>query len=642
MQFVTIKSFVSPLKGFLILPSATQEKKSDTISCELDDKPRLYVIGSIGQVNQKISHLELGLKRYDSSEDVSKEILSALDTRNPTVFFLMLLLNNGCLVKVPEECSGFNRNSVLKELHDRPCRKLVPNHPFPLFFSLKVIGQMGLKRRKASRKVSRAVRAKERDQKVMQKSGKHATEKIAQKKMVTEKDKLVELYQYPGYCKEKPTPLPNGIELSEILGKVIRAQGKTPVGKTRWAAKMLQKFLDAPCIQAILLDSFWWQFLHLYHPNQEIQGLLFERISENYSRVLFGCHKVANQEHILTLFPSLLSQAVYTCFCYCFSRSWFNTHEFKAGLCDVFSEWLRGSLNAPGSYTKWDYSQLEPERSRREDLLSGKGKLGTGCDISFINYALPGTTRKHPSKSQKVKGYFICKHQYRGRSCKHGSIKKVKKSVSRKKIKKEFPLEEETAYITTEKLFLPPQPLEKMNLYFQSLRTTEDDEQNLSYKHQRPLKKKLKIALLPRESHPASSGPDYTWHHLNIHGHCPLIQHFLQKRNAVSKAGCDIFLSRRAICKPIPDSAQTYAEVIKQSFKSLRQRHKDFMKTYRRQRREMRKFDQMCKYNLLIFRQEMLEEMKRQAQKQKELFSCPEALSSSDKFMCRTPKVTFN
>lgn len=47
----------------------------------------VYVIGSIGQVNQKISHLELGLKRYDSSEGVSKEILSAFYTRNPTVFF---------------------------------------------------------------------------------------------------------------------------------------------------------------------------------------------------------------------------------------------------------------------------------------------------------------------------------------------------------------------------------------------------------------------------------------------------------------------------------------------------------------------------------------------------------------------------
>ncbi|CAI5786013.1 Hypothetical predicted protein [Podarcis lilfordi] len=516
MQFVTIKSFVSPLKGFLILPSATQEKKRDAITCILDDKPRLYVIGSIGQVNQKISHLELGLKRYDSSEGV--------------------------------------------------------------------IGEMGLKRRKTSRKVSRSVRAKERDQKVTQKFGKHAAEKIAQKKMVTEKDKLVELYQYPGYCKEKPTPLPNGIELSEILEKVIRAQGKTPVGKTRWASKMLQKFLDAPCIQAILLDSFWWQFLHLYHPNQEIQGHLFERISENYSRILLGCHKVANQEHILTHFPSLLSQAVYTCFCYCFSRSWFNTHEFKAGLCDIFSEWLRGSLNAPGSYTKWDYSQLEPERSRREDLLSGKGKLGTGCDISFSSYALPGTTRKHPLTLRK----------------KHTAIKKVKKSVSRKKIQKQFPLEE------------------KMSLYFHSLRTTEDDEQHSSQKHQRSSKKKLKIALLPRESHPASSGPEYTWHHLNIRGHCPLIQHFLQKQNA------------------------TYAEVIKQSFQSLRQRHKDFMKTYRRHRREMRKFDQLSKYNLLVFRQEMLEEMKKQAQKQKELFSCPEGLSSSDKFICRTPKVTFN
>ncbi|KAF7240545.1 hypothetical protein EYD10_12744, partial [Varanus komodoensis] len=74
MEFVTTESFVSPLKGFLILPPADQEKKNETMYCQLDDKPRPYVIGSIRNVNQKITHLELGLKKFDSSDLVIENV----------------------------------------------------------------------------------------------------------------------------------------------------------------------------------------------------------------------------------------------------------------------------------------------------------------------------------------------------------------------------------------------------------------------------------------------------------------------------------------------------------------------------------------------------------------------------------------
>lgn len=56
--------------------------------------------------------------------------------------------------------------------------------------------------------------------------------------MITEKNKLVELYHYPGYHEEEMTPLPNGIELNAILEKVIRAQSKTVVGKVVWTFRV--------------------------------------------------------------------------------------------------------------------------------------------------------------------------------------------------------------------------------------------------------------------------------------------------------------------------------------------------------------------------------------------------------------------
>ncbi|KAM6436458.1 protein FAM227A [Liasis olivaceus] len=554
MDVIHTKAFLSPLKGFLILPSSTQEERSDTVNCSLDDLPHLYAIGNIQNVNQKISHLELGVRRYDSSDVV---------------------------------------------IEDMMLRKYT-----------------GLKGPRKGRHISKG---KEKDQVVMQKSGRHSSDvdtlrhqsKIAQKKVVTEKNKLVELYHYPGYRKEELTPLPNGIQMDEILEKVIHAQSKTAVGKTQWAVKMLHRFLDAPCTRAVLLDSFWWQFLHLYHPNREIQGHLFERIAENYARILLGYHKVSNQECILKFFPSLLSQAVYTCFCSCFPRSWFNTSEFKAQLCDVFSEWLGGTLHEPRSFNKWDYSQLEPERSRREDLMSGKKKLGTDTNVPFESYK---------QYSSRGKAHLQVQKQIPSRKAFNIFIKKARKTVSGKKDQKQ--LSKKVSTLKSKEIKHAASSIDQLK---------ENSEKDVWSRHQNLSKKKLKIALLPRESHPACRGPEFTWHRFNISGHSPLIQHFFQKQSAESKSGCDIFLSRREICKPMPDSVQTYAEVIKEGFHILHQRRKAFRKCYWKQYREMRNFEEQNKYNQELYRQAIQEEMKkRKAQKQKELLSLRDGQNSSE------------
>ncbi|XP_039191399.1 protein FAM227A isoform X1 [Crotalus tigris] len=552
MDLIHTKAFLSPLSGFLILPSSTQEERSKTMSCNLDDLPRLYVIGNIQNVNKKISHLELGLRRYDSSDVVIEDMMQ---------------------------------------------RKYA-----------------GLK---GPRKGRRTSRVKEKEQVVIQKYGRLGSDegtlrnqkKIAQKKMITEKNKLVELYHYPGYHEEEMTPLPNGIELNEILEKVIRAQSKSVVGKTKWAVKMLHRFFDVPSTRAVLLDSFWWQFLHLYHPNREIQGHLFERIAENYASILLGNHRVSNQECILKFFPSLLSQAVYICFCSCFPRSWFNTSEFKAQLCDVFFEWLGGTLHEPRSFNKWDYSQLEPERSRREDLMSKKKKIGTGTGISFESYKQYSSIGKTHMQIQKIPA----------RKTFNISVKKSKKTVSGKKYQKQ--LSKEVTTLESEEIKHTTSSSDQLK---------EDNEKAAWSRHQNLPKKKLKIAMLPRESHPACYGPELTWHRFNISGHSPLIQHYFQKHGTESKSGCDIFLSRREIYKPMPDSVKTYAEVIKESFHILHQKHKAFRKCYWQQYREMRNFDEQNKCNQELYRQAIKEEMKkRKAQKQKELLSLKDAEPSS-------------
>uniref|UniRef100_K7F8X1 Family with sequence similarity 227 member A n=1 Tax=Pelodiscus sinensis TaxID=13735 RepID=K7F8X1_PELSI len=382
-----------------------------------------------------------------------------------------------------------------------------------------------------------------------------------------EKNKLVELYQYPGFNEHEPTPLPNGMELADIIEKVVHAQRKSASGKvlcilTKSSKMMLQKFLTAPVSHAILLDSFWWFFLHLYQPDKKIQGRLFDRIAKNYAALLFDCHKFSNHKALIKVFPSLLSQTLYTCFCSSFPRSWFNTHEFKSQLCNVLSEWMAGTLPVPGSYSSWDYSLLEPERCRREDLLSTKGKQRKGENTDEIASPMSQEVMwAEPSLSQRefhASGSPEKTPQLPTQSYKVNSIlfmKMCNKTII-------------ASCLTAQPKEKPPQETKKR------------DEVSACFQ------------MFPVQSHPACQGPDFTWHLFNINGHSPLIQHFLQSYKLEPQSGQDIFIHRREFTFQITESTPTYADVIQQGFNHIRQLDKAFKTVYQRHRREIKDFDQ--------------------------------------------------
>lgn len=56
----------------------------------LNNQPSAYVIGSMRRVNQKIAQLELGLKRFDSCDVVSNEILCHTLGQYKSVSFTMI------------------------------------------------------------------------------------------------------------------------------------------------------------------------------------------------------------------------------------------------------------------------------------------------------------------------------------------------------------------------------------------------------------------------------------------------------------------------------------------------------------------------------------------------------------------------
>ncbi|XP_074865170.1 protein FAM227A isoform X1 [Carettochelys insculpta] len=478
---------MSSFQEFMGVLPLKQAKETENMQQSLSAKPSLCLIGSMQKVNQKIAHLELDLKKFHPGD------------------------------LVIEESESSNR-------------------------------YFGQKSFREEKKHFRTSRGRDRDQKeICSFAQKYENSvcvsdfdplsqtKITQKKPqdTLEKNKLVELYQYPGYNEHEPTPLPNGTELADVIEKVVRAQRKSASGKTPFSPKMLQKFLTAPVSQAVLLDSFWWFFLHLYQPNREIQGWLFDRIAKNYAAFLFECYKFRYQEALIKVFPSLLSQALYTCFCSSFPRSWFNTHEFKSQLCNVLSEWMTGTLPAPGGYSSWNYSLLEPERCRREDLLSTKGKQRKESSVPFASSKASGIPEKtpqlptQPNKKSMPLGQTVNKYQPDQTSLDLSSKEVVHASMSLKDI--------------------------NFHTMPHDLQPEKDDPKRTSKQPQHRFEtRQLKIPPLHRESHPACQGPAFTWHLFNINGHSPLIQHFLQSYNVEPQAGQDILIHRREICKPIP------------------------------------------------------------------------------------------
>ncbi|XP_074865179.1 protein FAM227A isoform X2 [Carettochelys insculpta] len=409
---------MSSFQEFMGVLPLKQAKETENMQQSLSAKPSLCLIGSMQKVNQKIAHLELDLKKFHPGD------------------------------LVIEESESSNR-------------------------------YFGQKSFREEKKHFRTSRGRDRDQKeICSFAQKYENSvcvsdfdplsqtKITQKKPqdTLEKNKLVELYQYPGYNEHEPTPLPNGTELADVIEKVVRAQRKSASGK---------------------------------------------------------------------VFPSLLSQALYTCFCSSFPRSWFNTHEFKSQLCNVLSEWMTGTLPAPGGYSSWNYSLLEPERCRREDLLSTKGKQRKESSVPFASSKASGIPEKtpqlptQPNKKSMPLGQTVNKYQPDQTSLDLSSKEVVHASMSLKDI--------------------------NFHTMPHDLQPEKDDPKRTSKQPQHRFEtRQLKIPPLHRESHPACQGPAFTWHLFNINGHSPLIQHFLQSYNVEPQAGQDILIHRREICKPIP------------------------------------------------------------------------------------------
>ncbi|PNI48891.1 FAM227A isoform 9 [Pan troglodytes] len=233
----------------------------------------------------------------------------------------------------------------------------------------------------------------------------HARSSVIKRK-TADKNLLAELYQYSNFNSSKPNKLPNGVDFCDMVGNVVRAERDCLSGKHFCSGRELEKFLSSPSPRAIWLDSFWWIFHERYQPNKELQNNLFDRIAQHYALLLFRVPKSHYEEALLKRLPSLLSKAVYTSFCCCFPQSWFNTHEFKSDICNTMSLWISGTYPSPQSYDSWDYSELDPERFRREELMLYRRRLTKEHHCQTLVLKKPTQEVKRISEARECENMF--------------------------------------------------------------------------------------------------------------------------------------------------------------------------------------------------------------------------------------------
>ncbi|KAM4881123.1 protein FAM227A [Thomomys bottae] len=326
------------------------------------------------------------------------------------------------------------------------------------------------------------------------------------KRKTADKNMLAELYQHPPFNAAKPNKLPNGVNFCDMVGNVVRSEKNPLSGKSYCLDRELEKFLSSPFPKAIWLDSFWWIFHERYQPDNEIQVKLFDRIARHYATILFHLPRSHYEEALLKKFPTILSKALYTSFCCCFPQSWFNTHEFKSEICNTMNLWIAGTYPCPQSYKMWDYSELDPEGFRREELLAQRKRQLKGRDISFSSWKRPSL--KSGQKKLPHSQFYLTTDK----------TLSVKLNV------------EENCKLPGAAKGLPRSPTLLLRKPTRTVRRISEARQ---------------FANMFKESCPARRSPEMTHSLYNLCGKSPLIMYFLLNYSTLDQRGQDVLITRR-------------------------------------------------------------------------------------------------
>ncbi|XP_020371644.2 protein FAM227A isoform X1 [Rhincodon typus] len=367
--------------------------------------------------------------------------------------------------------------------------------------------------------------------------------------------KLVELQQYPGFCTEEPTPLPNETDLEQIWANV--QQARTHCLKQSGYLTVFQQLLHSTLVQNLLLDTFWWIFLLLYQTDYSVQCQLFDRISKNYVQLIMDCQNYYYGDRFLQELPSTLSQAVYVSFCCTFPQSWmqFHNNDFRSQLCNIVYQWFGGVQPIPRIYNNWNYDVLLPQevkdmKSRTTQDTDHDKSIGKKLSLIDFHSTYEGSCNLESNRSSVT-------------SVNH------KLSIQNKSFRSAPRLSQNTSVQV------------KRNSKVQRNSHVKVDNNQLDNKSTSSLgnvrlvsnmmSSSQRLTRIPshKQSHVVGPGPKFAKNLFNLFGLSPLVLNFLQRLNLEPRAGENLYVTRTEIQHLPSDDAPTYSDVIKTGIQNL-------------------------------------------------------------------------
>ncbi|GFO32145.1 protein fam227b-like, partial [Plakobranchus ocellatus] len=385
------------------------------------------------------------------------------------------------------------------------------------------------------------------------------------------KPKFVELHQYPGYDPQELTPLPGGLAATDIFNKVVEASvqlNKKPNYKPEF-----ERLFFSQMSESILLDIFWYFFLEKFQSNTASQSKLFNRVAHNYVKLMMYADDPFLKDIFFKDYPRLMSQAVYSSFCFSFPDSYRQFGEiFKDDLTFLVYTWMTGIRPSPRNWLLWEMSCLEPPNlKQREDMMNRK-KAKSLIDFDFLDslistnasqYASTMSLAQSTSKSSANSNTGHRRPRIHARLSK-GSHKPFLRSSSPNKSHSPSSSQDSSMIDAVADAQNSPwvrggvtkegKDAKRASEALTPIRemTSEDEDtlnkkmSQMSFSQTRDLKAPGKEEFV---SHPVGRGPEYIRAAFNTEGRSPLVSHFMKMKGLTYDAGQLIWIQRVEIDK---------------------------------------------------------------------------------------------
>ncbi|CAL1537405.1 unnamed protein product [Lymnaea stagnalis] len=399
------------------------------------------------------------------------------------------------------------------------------------------------------------------------------------------KPKFVELQQYPGYDPKEVTPLPGGLLTRDMYNKAVIASGLMK-NKANYRIEF-EHLLYSPMSEAILQDTFWWLFLEKFQANPISQAKLFSRVAHNYVHLMMQGSDTYLKDMFFTDYPKLVSQAVYTAFCFSFPDSYRLFGEsFKNDITFLVYGWMAGIRPAPRNWLTWDMSALEPANLKQREELMNKKSGNSIINLDYLESLVstnPAQASAMPtahSTSRSSTNSYIGSRKPQGQAgCKTSSPhKSVSPTSSQVSVAIEAVAEAQygnrvgRVHKENKEKFRSTDALTPIR-EISSEADGEDEITKTNVQNIWDVKASNKHEI---KSHPVGRSCDFVKVVFNTEGKSPLVSHFLQMAGLQRDAGQIIRLQRVEVENLPPLDAPTYKDVISESSRSIKRINRDF------------------------------------------------------------------